>query len=91
MTIRRQYLASYGLDEHAEAGDVQREPGRARQEHCSPAPRSQRPRVRLPDVTRYRDIRLTCRTELRHDEDNVLHVSATLEDGKRERTEGEVS
>ena len=26
MTIRRQYLASYGLDEHAEAGDVQREP-----------------------------------------------------------------
>jgi len=32
-------------------------------------------------VTRYRDIRLTCRTELRQDEDNVLHVSATLEDG----------
>jgi len=26
MTIRRQYLASLGLDEHAEAGEVQREP-----------------------------------------------------------------
>jgi len=36
---------------------------------------------RLRDVNPHRDIRLTCRIELRHDEDNVLHVSATLEDG----------
>jgi len=37
---------------------------------------------RLRDVNPHRDIRLTCRIELQlHDEDNVLHVSATLEDG----------
>ena len=35
---------------------------------------------RLPDVNPHRDVRLTCRIELRHAEDNVLHISATLED-----------
>jgi hypothetical protein len=37
MTIRRQYLASLGLDEHAEAGEVQREPWAGPARTCSPA------------------------------------------------------
>ena len=37
---------------------------------------------RLPDVKPTPRHPLTCRIELQlHDEDNVLHVSATLEDG----------